>query len=215
VLRVRALVLTAALSGSALALAGQAAPSAASPSDALGRRTEAQLAAFTSWLAAAGQQGHGYVGEVGWPGTDPRWAELAAAWYRQADRAWLWTSAWAAGEWWPATYPLRVYTGDGTNLTGPTPQAAVIEAQAPRKRSVNLAGAEFGTPAPTQNMSTTFSNRRRGVVGIDYRWPAPASFTFLKNRGITTVRIPFRWERIQPTLGFWPPSTPRPRRVST
>jgi aryl-phospho-beta-D-glucosidase BglC (GH1 family) len=93
-----------------------------------------------------------------------------------------------------------VYAADGTRLTGPNPQAAVVEAQAYRKRSVNLAGAEFGTPEPLQAMSTTFSNRRPGVVGTHYRWPATETMTFLAARGITTIRLPFRWERMQPTV---------------
>ncbi len=173
----------------------------AATTDALQRRTQAQLASFTNWLAAGGQAGHGYIGEVGWPADDSRWAALATAWYRQADQAWLWTSAWAAGEWWPSTYPLAIYSADGNQLTGPRPQAAIVEAQAYRKRSVNMAGAEFGAPSPTQAMSTTFSSNRPGAVGVDYRWPNPSSFTYLAARGITTVRVPFRWERIQPSVG--------------
>ena len=118
------------------------------------------------WLTAGGQSGHGYVGEVGWPGDDPRWATLATAWYQQAGEAWLWTSAWATGDWWSPSYRLANYTSDGTQITGPNPQPAIIEAQAPRKRSVNIAEAEFGTPRPTATIST-FSNRRPGVVAND------------------------------------------------
>src|SRR5260221_4954368 len=73
---------------------------AAPAPDALHRKAAAQLAAFTTWLSAAGASGHGYIGEVGWPGDDPRWNELAAGWYRQADQQWLWASAWSAGDWW-------------------------------------------------------------------------------------------------------------------
>jgi hypothetical protein len=193
-------VLVAAGLGWGVLAGGTGTAGAAPVNDALWRRTSTQLASFTSWLAAGGKTGYGYIGEVGWPASDARWGELATAWYHQADRAWLWTSAWSAGEWWPSTYPLAVYAADGSRLTGPNPQALIVEAQAFRKRSVNLAGAEFGTPEPLQTMSTTFSNRRLGVVGTHYRWPNPASMPFLAARGITTVRLPFRWERMQPNV---------------
>jgi hypothetical protein len=178
-----------------MSIALTASSSAVTSSDALHRKVASQLAAFTTWLSAGGAFGHGYVGEVGWPGDDPRWGELAAGWYRQADQQWLWASAWAAGDWWPSTYPLRVY---GNGQAGP--QATVVEAQAARKRSVNLAGAEFGTPAPLDSYSTTFSNTRRGVVGTTYAYPTADDFAYLASRGITMVRLPFRWERIQPVL---------------
>jgi hypothetical protein len=161
----------------------------------LHRKVAAQLAAFTSWLSKGGAFGHGYVGEVGWPGDDPRWNELASGWYRQADQQWLWASAWSAGDWWPSTYPLRVYSNGQAG-----PQAAVVEAQAARKRSVDLAGAEFGTPGPLDASSTKFSNTRRGVYGVDYTYPSASAFAYLAGRGITMVRLPFRWERVQPTL---------------
>lgn len=49
---------------------------------------------------------------------------------------------------------------------------------------VNLCGAEFGK-AP-------------GTFGHDYAYPGAASFDYFKSRGMTTVRLPFKWERIQP-----------------
>ena len=172
-----------------------ASSSAATTPDALHRKVASQLGSFTTWLQQGGAFGHGYVGEIGWPNDDPRWNELAAGWYRQADQQWLWASAWSAGDWWPPTYPLRIY-GNGTS----GPQAPVVEAQAPRKRSVDLSGAEFGTPRPLDAYSTTFSSSRRGIVGVDYVYPTPDDFRFLATRGITMVRLPFRWERIQPAL---------------
>jgi hypothetical protein len=172
-----------------------ASASAATTPDALHRKVTTQLTAFTSWLKRGGASGHGYVGEVGWPGDDARWNELAAGWYRQADQHWLWVSAWSAGDAWPPTYPLRIYGGGQVG-----PQAAVVEAQAPRKRSVDMSGAEFGTPPPLQPSSDGFSNARPGVAGVDYTYPTPDAFASLARRGITMVRLPFRWERIQPVV---------------
>jgi hypothetical protein len=70
-----------------------------SAEDALVRRASGGLAHFTRWLEA--NNAKGYVGEVGWPeGTEsPRWNALADRWYRDADSAGLWVTAWATGEW--------------------------------------------------------------------------------------------------------------------
>jgi endoglucanase len=53
---------------------------------------------------------------------------------------------------------------------------------------MNLAGAEFGSNVP-------------GVADTDYFWPAQAVFARYKAYGINLVRVPFKWERIQKTLG--------------
>lgn len=48
---------------------------------------------------------------------------------------------------------------------------------------VNLAGAEFGA-----------------VPGIDYSYPTIAELDYFKSKGLKLFRLPFKWERIQPTL---------------
>ena len=52
---------------------------------------------------------------------------------------------------------------------------------------VNLSGAEFG--------------RNRGVYGTDYIYPNAAELDYYQSHGIELIRLPFRWERMQPTLG--------------
>jgi endoglucanase len=52
---------------------------------------------------------------------------------------------------------------------------------------VNLAGGEFGKVPGTQ--------------GTDYRYPAPADIEYYADLGFNLIRVPFRWERLQPTLG--------------
>jgi endoglucanase len=52
---------------------------------------------------------------------------------------------------------------------------------------VNLAGAEFG--------------RTRGVYGTDYIYPNAAELDYYHSKGIDLIRLPFTWERMQPTLG--------------
>jgi len=58
---------------------------------------------------------------------------------------------------------------------------------------VNLAGAEFGSEIP-------------GTFGIDYTYPTPEEIDYFVSKGMNTVRLPFRWERLQPVLqgGFDP-----------
>ncbi|HEV8292040.1 MAG TPA: cellulase family glycosylhydrolase [Tepidisphaeraceae bacterium] len=55
---------------------------------------------------------------------------------------------------------------------------------------VNLAGAEFG-PTPTPGNLGTF--------GTNYTYPTPAEVDYYIGKGMDTFRLPFRWERLQPT----------------
>lgn len=52
---------------------------------------------------------------------------------------------------------------------------------------VNLAGAEFGqTVLP-------------GTFGVNYTYPTNAEVDYFVSKGMNTFRLPFRWERLQPT----------------
>jgi Cellulase (glycosyl hydrolase family 5) len=191
------------LLGAAPAPGADNAPSGCDP---LTSRALTELARFTSWLRANNAQG--YIGEVGWPeewsGDGAKWNMLAERWYRDADVADLWVTAWATGEWWGTTYPLAAYQ-DRTAQPGvdtARSQGEVIERHRSipgRPRGVNVAGAEFGAPnvAPTSG----FSNANRGTYDRDYHYDGQATFDFLAGRGVKLVRIPFRWERIAPRLG--------------
>lgn len=52
---------------------------------------------------------------------------------------------------------------------------------------VNLAGAEFG--------------KIPGRHSFDYAYPSPATIDAYAGLGFNLVRLPFRWERLQPSLG--------------
>ena len=65
---------------------------------------------------------------------------------------------------------------------------AVAAAQTPMMRGVNLAGAEFGTAMP-------------GRYNKDYVYPDAMHFQRFKALGFDCIRLPFRWERLQPDLG--------------
>lgn len=54
------------------------------------------------------------------------------------------------------------------------------------KAGVNLAGAEFG--------------RVPGRVGSEYSYPGARHLDYFASLGMTLVRLPFRWERLQPAL---------------
>lgn len=53
-------------------------------------------------------------------------------------------------------------------------------------RGINLAGAEFGAVG--------------GAHGQAYAYPSDKTITYFAEKGFTTVRLPFLWERLQPKL---------------
>jgi hypothetical protein len=174
--------------------------------DAVVRRNLSELQEFTAWLDR--ENARGYVGEVGWSNGLQRnaadagkWNAVAEEWYQRADDANLWVTVWGVDErqrW--GGFWLSAYTsaGDGAvrPISKPQAQASVLEAHPTTegyKRGVNVSGAE--------GISEGFSNRRPGVYGQDYWYASQETFGYLAGRGIEVVRLPFRWERIQPSLG--------------
>ncbi|MDP3157403.1 MAG: cellulase family glycosylhydrolase [Archangium sp.] len=68
-------------------------------------------------------------------------------------------------------------------LTGPMPY-----------RGVNLAGADFG-------VASDGTGQNPGTFGSTYTWPSATSADYFLAKGMNTFRVPFRWERLQRTLG--------------
>lgn len=166
--------------------------------DPVSARALADLAAFTSWLER--NDAKGYVGEVGWPsGADgAAWNAVASRWYRAADAAGLWVTAWAAGRWWPTGYPMAVYRVTGTGLTA-GPQASVIERHATvsgQLHGVNLPGGSFGT---AQEGDPDFSSLHPGIYGTAYYYESYGAYRQLAARGVQVVRLAVSWERLQPS----------------
>ncbi|WP_157936845.1 glycoside hydrolase family 5 protein [Geodermatophilus chilensis] len=173
--------------------------------DALQRRVVSELEVFTDWLARNGVEG--YVGEVGIPndGDVERWLRLAERWFEEADEAGLWVDVWSSGEWWGSDYVYSPFThgpnGGPLAITTPTGELVARHARDGNEpRGVNVSGGEFGAPGSTDEV-TVFSNENPGEYGRDYRYDSQESFDYLASEGIDTVRLPFRWERIQPALG--------------
>lgn len=198
-----ALVVVAAV---ALALASPAArPAHAGTPDPLERKVRAQLSSFTAWLET--NDARGYVGEIGWAdnyrGEAADWNRLADGWLAQAGANDLWVSGWATGEWWD-DYRLSMYENrtsqagvDSVNSQASTFEAAAAAAGA--KVGITVNGGEFGSPITARE--SRFSNRNPGAYNTRYHYDRQGTFDYLARRGMGHVRIPFRWERIQPRLG--------------
>jgi endoglucanase len=74
-------------------------------------------------------------------------------------------------------------------------------------RGVNLAGAEFAADA--------FGNGALpGTFGVDYIYPNQGEVDYFKSKGMNIIRLPFRWERLQPAL-YGPLDTIELRRLRT
>jgi endoglucanase len=64
--------------------------------------------------------------------------------------------------------------------------AVPVTASAGCLRGVNLAGAEFG--------------EGRGTYDKDYIYPSKETIAYFAGKGFNAVRLPFKWERLQPRL---------------
>ncbi len=56
---------------------------------------------------------------------------------------------------------------------------------------VNIAGGEFGRRSPGH----------AARYGTDYTFPTPAELDYFAGKGMNIIRLPFRWEDLQPQLG--------------
>jgi len=174
--------------------------------DPLATAVLAELRSFTRWLEA--NKVGGFIGEVGWPddseGDAAAWNALAGTWFAEADRAGLWVTAWATGEWWDRSYKLAAYypQTDGAPIDTPNVQAAVLErhpSSARYQRGLNVAGGSFSSA--TVEPTSSFSNANPGTYDQQYHYDSQPTFEYLAGRGVRLTRIDFRWERLQPALG--------------
>ncbi|WP_062377789.1 glycoside hydrolase family 5 protein [Demequina pelophila] len=159
-----------------------------------------ELRDFIAWLDE--HDAEGFVGEVGWDNAgDAEWTTLGEYWYLLAEQEGLWTTGWAAGTAWPLDYRLLIYgeAGSGSLDTG-SPQGDIIErleaertGDSPARHGVNVAGLDFGT-------NEDFSNVNLGELGGKFQAEPLESYAWLADRGIDLVRLPVRWERLQPEL---------------
>lgn len=177
----------------------------AAAEDALHRRSLAELEVFTDWLER--NDAEGYIGEVGIPGGPDveRWTVLGQRWFEAAADAGLWVDVWSVGEWWGQDYVYAPF-GRGpdedaievTHEQGDLLRWAASRTDLPR--GVNLSGGEFGAAGGGEDR-TDFSNAAPGRFEEDWHYDGQESLDYLAEQGVDTVRLPFRWERIQPVPG--------------
>lgn len=60
---------------------------------------------------------------------------------------------------------------------------------------ISIAGGEFSSDRPS------FSNEQPGSIGQDYTYNTEKTFAYFGDKGFRLQRLPFRWERLQPTPG--------------
>jgi len=87
-----------------------------------------------------------------------------------------------------ATFLCSWYVPRSDDRPFKVPQRAI-------RGGVSLAGAEFGVDNPR------FSNANPGAYGEDYKYPERRTIEYFAACGLGLLRIPFRWERLQPNLG--------------
>jgi endoglucanase len=90
----------------------------------------------------------------------------------------------------------RSFVAGGAIATLALPSLALGRAAGPGPRlGVSLAGPEFGTHR------AGFSNLSPGTVGRDYTYNHEPTYAYFCKQGLKLLRIPVRWERLQPNLG--------------
>jgi hypothetical protein len=195
-------------------------PSHGGYTDALIHEAMDDLNAWIGWLGA----NKGYIGEFGVPSNlgqrreqfypdQEQWRELGEVYFARLDGAKLWATMHDCSErqLWGGYYAsLYIPNGDQETraisraISRPTYQATLLESHASTPdylRGLHFTGGdEFD--------ESVNSNANPGVFDKDYWYPGIArdpetglnTFEYLATRGIGVVRLPFRWERIQPTL---------------
>jgi endoglucanase len=85
----------------------------------------------------------------------------------------------------PTRQPVPLFTSEAPDVMQSV-ESPVAQAPEGFRRGVNLSGAEF-----TENVLP-------GTHGVDYFYPTPESLDYYRDKGLTLIRLPFRWERLQP-----------------
>lgn len=179
--------------------------------NALERQTLGMYDAWFSWLSGAGAPG--YVGETVTPNSEKtgwskaevdKWLTLLEKVYAKCDEV-----------------GLRALTAHCAGVT--SGDSGGFQVYGPNRRDVSLGQRSFvadgsqvptveahpPTPATLRGMNLSagaldgnsgFGPTHPGTYGTDYTYPNLASLQFLKSRGHNVVRMPFKWERVQPQL---------------
>jgi hypothetical protein len=172
------------------------------PSDDFQSRASVHIGKFRTWLGDE----KGFFGEIGVASNrtgdeQTNWTALMAWMLKRAQADNIGWQFWATGHFWPVDYDtLFYYRNSGTWETTAT-------SSAPEGRYADdvlitggsYAGLEFGTRA-NHSWTSAMSN---------------ADASYMYGRGIRTLRIPVRWEYLQPTYNTALDSTELGKLVSS
>lgn len=141
------------------------------------------LTPLIDWLRQHGRRG--FLGEVGIERSYTCYAALARTLrlVEQSADVMLGWGMWAAGSGWEPTYNLSLQPVDGVHTA--QMQAALPFFRPLAHRSIILTGMEYG-PLP-------------GQPGVDYTYPTSFELDHFLGRGMSTIVLPLRWQRVQPT----------------
>lgn len=199
----------------------------ASGLDPLQHHTLTKLWNFSEWLEEG--DACGFVGETNVPNErhdrvtsdeeQQKWNTLNDMYYEEMNDHNIWATNYTSDErqryggFWLSTYINR---GDGKTraISQPMAQAEVVEKHPSTEdylRGTNLSSAqEWLNPVKAENAGENpHSNVNPGEYDKEYWYPGLSddpytgenSYEYLASTGMDTIRLPFRWERLQPALG--------------
>jgi hypothetical protein len=179
--------------------------------DAVTHRAYDSVKSWTEWLSRNGVRG--YLGETNWPshaaGARPdvdQWDALGEKVYSWLDRTDVWATGWTAGitqtpSIWKMYSPANPEALLGERILGRAESQSRAAERHPSYegvlRGVNANGGELHLGITDEQ----YSNENSGVYGQHYVYPRRESLAYLAGRGHKLIRLPFLWERVQPTLG--------------
>lgn len=157
--------------------------------------TDRAVADIEFHFEVAGQTGAGAkkstveVGAVEWN------AVTTSVVTHQGAGAWVSSSIWSASASRSAGASASWSSVSAWSATLPAPILPAYDVW----RGVNAFGGDSGSPS--FEATSTFSNTNVGTYGSNWLYDRLDSLKFYAGRGHKSIRVPFRWERLQPTLG--------------
>lgn len=168
-----------------------------------------ELNAFTTWLGSA----NGIITEIGWPSSNSTtdwaaWNRVVSRWVGACNRANLPVFFFVAqGSPGTSTGQVVMYTRSSGSYTTTSINTAYSQVPVAEKnlgtssyfRGVHVFGPDANDGGGSGN-ATIFNNSNLGTYGTSWWYEPAGTYTYLAGRGYTHVRIPFKWERLQPTI---------------
>lgn len=186
--------------------------------DALLRKFHTQLGYWTQWLNR--NSAKGFLSEFGWPNRLNNvdaysWDKAGYLFMRMLNDAGIDWTVWSCQEEFSLpSPPLVIYSAlppaSGAPCTLRQSQADIVEQCISPYAGINFDGnsqlalADGGFDGGSRFFGVANGSGispNPGVYSVDWSYPNPLSLIFLRGRGIPKIRLPIRWERLQPMLG--------------